>query len=154
MSLGIKQLEENPWDVFETVFTLNSVHQGTILSISDKGAIISLPYGVEGFAPTRHLVKADGTTAKVDEALDFKVLEFVKDSKKIIVSHAQIHNDQIQEEKNAVAADRKAANNDTKKAVKKVKDSVEKTTLGDIEALSALRNELEQSENGTEGDKE
>ena len=154
LSLGIKQLEENPWDVFETVFTLNSVHQGTILSISDKGAIISLPYGVEGFAPTRHLVKADGTTAKVDEALDFKVLEFVKDSKKIIVSHAQIHNDQIQEEKNAVAADRKAANNDTKKAVKKVKDSVEKTTLGDIEALSALRNELEQSENGTEGDKE
>ena len=78
----------------------------------------------------------------------------MKDSKKIIVSHAQIHNDQIQEEKNAVAADRKAANNDTKKAVKKVKDSVEKTTLGDIEALSALRNELEQSENGTEGDKE
>ncbi len=154
LSLGVKQLEENPWDVFETVFTLDSIHQGTILSVSDKGAIISLPYGVEGFAPTRHLVKADGTTAKADETIDFKVLEFVKDSKKIIVSHTQIHNDQVVEEKNAAAAERKTATKDTKKAVKKVKDSMEKTTLGDIEALSALRNEMEQSERGPEGDKE
>ena len=154
LSLGVKQLEENPWDVFETVFTLDSIHQGTILIVSDKGAIISLPYGVEGFAPTRHLVKADGTTAKADETIDFKVLEFVKDSKKIIVSHTQIHNDQVVEEKNAAAAERKTATKDTKKAVKKVKDSMEKTTLGDIEALSALRNEMEQSERGPEGDKE
>ena len=154
LSLGVKQLEENPWDVFETVFTLDSIHQGTILIVSDKGAIISLPYGVEGFAPTRHLVKADGTTAKADETIDFKVLEFVKDSKKIIVSHTQIHNDQVVEEKNAAAAERKTATKDTKKAVKKVIDSMEKTTLGDIEALSALRNEMEQSERGPEGDKE
>ena len=135
------------------MFTLNSVHQGTILSISEKGAIISLPYGVEGFAPTRHLVKADGTTAKVDETLDFKVLEFVKDSKKIIVSHAKIHDDKVVEEKTAEAADRKAATKDAKKAVKKVKDSMEKTTLGDIEALSTLRNEMEQSEKSPDSDK-
>jgi len=147
LSLGVKQLEENPWEVFETVFTVDSVHKGTIISASDKGAIVSLPYGVEGFAPARHLVKADGATAKVDETLDFKVLEFVKESKKIIVSHAKIHDDKIAEEKSVAAADRRAGANDTKKAVKKVKDNQEKTTLGDIEALSALRSEMQQSEN-------
>jgi small subunit ribosomal protein S1 len=145
LSLGVKQLEENPWEVFETVFTLDSVHKGTITSVSDKGGIVSLPYGVEGFAPNRHLVKADGTTAKVEETLDFKVLEFVKESKKIIVSHSKTHDDKIVDEKPGIGG-KSSVSKDTKKAVKKVKDSMEKTTLGDIEALSTLRTEMEESE--------
>ncbi|MBI2270434.1 MAG: 30S ribosomal protein S1 [Bacteroidetes bacterium] len=153
LSLGVKQLEENPWEVFETVFTLDSVHKGTIISTSDKGAIVSLPYGVEGFAPNRHLVKADGTTAKVEETLDFKVLEFVKESKKIILSHTKMHDEKMVEEKPSAGAERKGgAAKDTKKAVKKVKDSMEKTTLGDIEALSTLRSEMQQSEKTPKSD--
>ncbi|MBL7892478.1 MAG: 30S ribosomal protein S1 [Bacteroidia bacterium] len=153
LSLGVKQLEENPWEVFETVFTLDSVHKGTIISTSDKGAIVSLPYGVEGFAPNRHLVKADGTIAKVEETLDFKVLEFVKESKKIILSHTKMHDEKMVEEKPSAGAERKGgAAKDTKKAVKKVKDSMEKTTLGDIEALSTLRSEMQQSEKAPKSD--
>ncbi len=99
LSLGHKQLEENPWDVFETVFTVDSVHTGTVTQITDKGAVIALPYGVEGFAPTRHLVKADGTSLKVDEQAEFKVLEFNKEGKKIFASHAKIHDDALAAEK-------------------------------------------------------
>jgi small subunit ribosomal protein S1 len=147
LSLGHKQLEENPWDVFETVFNDGSIHQGTIMNITDKGGVIALPYGVEGFAPTKHLVKADGTIAKAEETLDFKVIEFSKENKKIIVSHARTH-----EEEKANAAKEKAAEtkenkgDDTKKAVKKIKDNLEKSTLGDLSVLSNLRNELEESE--------
>ncbi|MDL2315121.1 30S ribosomal protein S1, partial [Bacteroidales bacterium OttesenSCG-928-C19] len=90
LSLGHKQLDENPWDVFETIFTLNSVHQGTVISANDKGAVVALPYGVEGFAPARHLMKEDKTTARQDETLDFKVIEFSKENKKIVVSHTKI----------------------------------------------------------------
>ena len=90
LSLGHKQLEENPWDVFQTVFTVGSVHEGTIVEMLDKGAVVALPYGVEGFATPKHLVKEDGTTAKVDEKLNFKVIEFNKDSKRIILSHSRI----------------------------------------------------------------
>jgi len=146
LSLGHKQLEDNPWDVFETIFTVDSVHQGTIINVMDKGAIVALPYGVEGFCPTRHLAKTDGSNAKLDETLDFKVLEFNKDSKKIIVSHAKINDEKMAEEKATAAADKKADANATKKAVKKVKDSVEKTTLGDLDVLSNLKNEMEESE--------
>ena len=84
LSLGHKQLEENPWDVFETVYTVGSIHEGTITEVMDKGAVISLPHGVEGFATPKHLVKEDGTQAKLNEKLDFKVIEFNKDSKRII----------------------------------------------------------------------
>ena len=94
LSLGHKQLEENPWDVFETVFTMDSVHQGTVTSINDKGAVISLPYGVEGFTPTRHLKKEDGSTIKVDETANFKVIEFSKENKKIILSHSRLFEDE------------------------------------------------------------
>ena len=146
LSLGHKQLEENPWDVFETIFTVDSVHQGTIINIMDKGAIVSMPYGVEAFAPTRHLVKADGTTAKVEEVLDFKVLEFNKEGKKIIVSHSKINEEVVATEKAAVASEKKAANDEAKKAAKKVKDSVEKTTLGDMDVLSNLKADMEESE--------
>jgi len=146
LSLGHKQLEENPWDVFETIFTENSVHQGTILNVMEKGAIVSMPYGVEAFCPTRHLLKPDGTSAKAEEVLDFKVLEFNKDGKKIIVSHAKVNEEITNSERHAAAADKKAAGEEAKKAVKKVKDSVEKTTLGDMDVLSNLKADMEESE--------
>lgn len=146
ISLGHKQLEENPWDVFETIFTVDSIHQGTITSIMEKGALVSLPYGVEGFAPGKHLVKADGTTAKVDETLDFKVLEFSKDSKKIIVSHSKIHEDVKNAEKSAETSAKKEEAKETKKVVKKLKDTSEKSTLGDFAALSNLKQEMDDKE--------
>lgn len=149
LSLGHKQLEENPWDVFETVFTIDSVHKGTIISISDKGAVIALPYGVEGFAPTRHLVKEDNTSARVDESLEFKVIEFSKENKKIILSHSKIYQDVVNAEKAKDNADKKKGEKTTKKAVKKIKDNLEKTTLGDIEALANLKSEMEEGEKVT-----
>jgi len=146
LSLGHKQLEENPWDVFETIFTLDSIHQGTIINIMEKGAIVSMPYGVEAFAPTRHLLKEDGNSAKIEEVLDFKVLEFNKEGKKIIVSHSKINEEVIAAEKEVVASEKKAAGDEAKKAAKKVKDSVEKTTLGDIDVLSNLKADMEATE--------
>jgi len=143
LSLGHKQLEENPWEVFETIFTEGSVHQGTIINANDKGATVGLPYGVEGFAPARHLIKADKTTAKTDEVLEFKVIEFNKDSKKIVVSHTKIHDDAIQEEKVATEEKKKSEEESTKKTVKKMKESLEKTTLGDISALANLKQEMD-----------
>jgi small subunit ribosomal protein S1 len=142
LSLGHKQLEENPWDVFETVFGVGSVHQGTVISINDKGGVIALPYGVEGFAPVRHLQKTDKTTARVEDNLPFKVLEFNKESKKILLSHSKINDDAIGYEKEKVEKDRKSDAESTKKTVKRMKDSLEKTTLGDISALAALKEEL------------
>ncbi len=149
LSLGHKQLEENPWDVFESVFTLNSVHQGTIVGSSDKGVIVALPYGVEGFAPTRHIVKEDGTTAKMDETLDFKVIEFNKESKKIVVSHTKVFQDAKTGERVSEAAERKAKEKTTKKATQKLKENMEKTTLGDFGVLADLKSEIEKSEKGT-----
>ncbi|MBE9481991.1 MAG: 30S ribosomal protein S1 [Bacteroidetes bacterium] len=146
LSLGHKQLEENPWDVFETVFTVNSVHKGTILNIIEKGAIISLPYGVEGFVPTRHLTKEDNTNPKVDETLEFKVIEFSKDNKKIILSHSKIFQDEQRATKAKEHTKAKTAEKTTKKAVRKIKANLEKTTLGDIEALASLKSNMEQKE--------
>jgi small subunit ribosomal protein S1 len=141
LSLGHKQLEENPWDVFETVFTVGSVHPGTIVELLDKGAVIQLPYGVEGFATPKHLVKEDGTQAQPDEKLDFKVIEFNKDSKRIILSHSRIFEDEAKAEK---AEARKAAKRAPRKeeAPAAAAPAVEKTTLGDIEALAALKEKL------------
>lgn len=146
LSLGHKQLEENPWDVFESVFVMDSVHQGTIVGSSDKGVIVALPYGVEGFAPTRHIVKEDGTTAKMDETLDFKVIEFNKESKKIVVSHSKVFQDVQYAEKAAESAEKKAQEKSTKKVVKKIKDTMEKTTLGDLDVLANLKSDMEKSE--------
>ncbi len=143
LSLGHKQLEDNPWDVFETVFTIDSVHQGTITSINEKGATVNLTYGVEGFCPSRHLAKADGTTAKVDEVMDFKVIEFSKESKRIVVSHARLHEEVKEEAKKVDKATKAAESDDTKKAVKKVKDNQQQTTLGDISALSDLKDKMD-----------
>ncbi len=144
LSLGHKQLEENPWDVFETVFTVDSVHRGTVTTINDKGAVIGLPYGVEGFCPIKHLVKADKKQAALEEVLDFKVLEFSKDSKRILVSHARTHEEgtKYTPEKTEKAV-KAGEQDDTKKAVKKMKDTQEKTTLGDISALSDLKDKMD-----------
>ena len=146
LSLGHKQLEENPWEVFETVFTPGSVHQGTIIEMLDKGAVVSLPYGVEGFATPKHLVKEDGSQAKVEEKLDFKVIEFNKESKRIILSHSRIFEDANKPaETAAAAAPRKAArraDRPRKEETPVVSTPVEKTTLGDIEALAALKEKL------------
>ncbi|MBL7922058.1 MAG: 30S ribosomal protein S1 [Bacteroidia bacterium] len=143
LSLGHKQLEENPWDVFETVFTIDSVHSGTVLNVNDKGATIGLTYGVEGFCPARHLNKADNTSLKAEEVADFKVIEFSKDAKRIVVSHARLHEEVKDEARKADKAAKKADFDESKKAVKKVKDSQEKTTLGDISALSDLKDKLD-----------
>ncbi len=146
LSLGHKQLEENPWDVFETVFTLDSVHQGTVMSVNDKGAIIGLPYGVEGFCPARHLAKAEGGSLKAEEKADFKVIEFSKDAKRIVVSHARLHEEVKDEVRKTDKANKKADADATSKAVKKVKDNQEKTTLGDYSALSDLKNKMDNKE--------
>jgi small subunit ribosomal protein S1 len=144
LSLGHKQLEENPWDVFESVFAVGSVHKGTIANASDKGVIVTLPYGVEGFAPTRHLQKDDGSMAKVDEALDFKVIEFSKENKKIILSHSRISQDVQNAEKAKEEALNKSTQRSAKQVVKKIKDNLEKATLGDIEGLQQLKSDMEQ----------
>jgi len=152
LSLGHKQLEENPWDVFETIFTVDSVHEGTIMDIFDKGAVIALQYGVEGFATPRHLVKEDGAQAKVDEKLDFKVIEFNKAAKRIILSHSRVFEDVKKADDTAA---KKAQAKATKKGVKKLKDNLEKTTLGDISELAALKDQLEANEKSPkEGDQE
>ena len=145
LSLGHKQLEENPWDVFETIFLVDSIHEGTITEIFDKGAVIALQYGVEGFATPRHLVKEDGSQAKVDEKLEFKVIEFNKAAKRIILSHSRIFEDEKRgDDQSAKKMQAKTA----KKSVKKVKDSMEITTLGDISELAALKDQLEANESG------
>ncbi len=145
LSLGHKQLEENPWDVFETVFTVGSIHEGTIVSFNDKGATVALEYGIEGFAPAKALVKEDGTTAKAEEKLDFKVIEFNKSNKKIVLSHSRIADDQKKEAEVKENKEKAAEAESTQKAVKKIKANIEKTTLGDISELAALKDEMEKS---------
>lgn len=143
LSLGHKQIEENPWDVFETLFTLDSVHEGTIIELNEKGGVVALQYGVEGFAPMKHLVMEDGKTAKLDDKLAFKVIEFSKGAKKIILSHTRTFEDAKKEVETKAKT---AEENTTKNAMKKVKSSLEKTTLGDISELAALKEEMENNE--------
>lgn len=144
LSLGHKQLEENPWDVFEDVFNVDSIHEGTIIELMDKGAVIALPYGVEGFVTPKHLVKKDGSSVKVDEKLDFKVIEFNKSAKKIILSHSRIHED---EHKTSTRSTKQSEGAEVRKATRKLKTNLEKTTLGDISELAALKTEMEKNEN-------
>ena len=141
MSLGHKQLEENPWDVFETIFTVGSIHEGTVIEVLDKGDVIALPYGVEGFATPKHLVKEDGSQAQVDEKLQFKVIEFNKEAKRIILSHSRVFEDEQKSAKKEAAAEKKAKHS-KKEESNVVSTQVEKTTLGDIEELAALKEKL------------
>jgi small subunit ribosomal protein S1 len=143
LSLGHKQLEENPWDVFETIFEVDTIHEGTVVELTDKGAIIALPYGVEGFVSQKHLVKEDGTMAKVEEKIQFKVIEFSKSAKKIVLSHTRVYEDEKKVPQESPVKERSSGQ---KKAQKKAKPSLEKTTLGDISELAALKVEMEKNE--------
>ena len=144
LSLGHKQLEENPWDVFETVFTVDSIHEGTIIEMLDKGAVIALPYGVEGFATPKHLVKEDGSQAQLDEKLAFKVIEFNKDAKRIILSHSRIFEDAAKAEAKAEKKAASAAKRSSKKEeTPSIQNQAASTTLGDIDALAALKEQME-----------
>ncbi|MDE6557355.1 MAG: 30S ribosomal protein S1, partial [Duncaniella sp.] len=149
LSLGHKQLEENPWDVFETIFTVGSVHEGTIIEMVEKGAVVALPYGVEGFATPKHLTKQDGSRAQLDEKLDFKVIEFNKDSKRIILSHSRTFEEEQRGAERAERAERPAkAERRSQRAPRREEPApmlntpLEKTTLGDLEALAALKDKL------------
>ncbi|MBO7203455.1 MAG: 30S ribosomal protein S1 [Bacteroidales bacterium] len=135
LSLGHKQLEENPWDVFETIYPLGSVHEGTIVNFVDKGATIALAEGIEGFASIKNLLKQDGTTANANEKLQFKVVEFNKSNKKIVLSHTKLWEEPKKEEMQKEV-------DSTQKAVKKLKANLEKTTLGDISELADLKEKM------------
>ncbi|HAE31497.1 MAG TPA: 30S ribosomal protein S1, partial [Flavobacteriales bacterium] len=139
LSLGHKQLEENPWDVFESVFLDGSVHQGTVIKLQDKTGIIALPYGVEGYAPAKHMKKEDGSKVEADDVLDFKVIEFNKNAKKIIVSHTLTYT-----EMENISGKKKSSG--SSKAVKDLNAKQEKTTLGDLDALTALKEKMEKGE--------
>ena len=142
LSLGHKQLEDNPWDVFESIFTVGSIHEGTVSEVMDKGAVIALEHGVEGFATPKHLVKEDGSQAKLGEKLNFKVIEFNKDSKRIILSHSRIAEDAQKGESRAANKPAKKQNN-RKEEEAIVAPTIEKTTLGDLSALQALKEQLQ-----------
>ena len=164
ISLGHKQLEENPWDVFESTFEEGSVHQGTIIEMKDKSGIVSLPYGVEGICPAKHMRKEDGNNAVLEEILDFKVIEFNKESKKIVVSHTRLFEEGEDRPttssssatsaatatgtaKTTKASNKKAAGtSSTDQAVKANNKNSEKSTLGDLDALSALKEKMEKEE--------
>ncbi|MCQ2122464.1 MAG: 30S ribosomal protein S1 [Fibrobacter sp.] len=144
LSLGHKQLEENPWDVFEGVFTIGSMHQGTVISASDKGVVVSLPYGVEGFCPSRYMKKEDGTNAKVEDVLDFKVLEFNKEIKRIVLALPKVETEKEPKSSEEKAADKAAKQ--AKRAVKQINDTIEHSTLGDLDVLAGLKENLEKQE--------
>jgi small subunit ribosomal protein S1 len=147
LSLGHKQLEEDPWDTFESIFLDGSVHQGVIHTIDEKGATVGLPYGVEAYAPKKHLMKADKSKPKVDESLDFRVIEFDKGNRRILLSHTDIWKDEERAGKAAETGDRRANEERTRQDIKKVKSNVEKTTLADeLDILQQLKNQMEQQD--------
>ena len=145
LRLGHKQLDDNPWNAFEAQFAVDSIHRGTVSELTEKGAIISLGDNVEGFAGSRQLVKEDGTTAKEGETLDFKVLEFSKATKRILLSHTRIFEEVKKQEAQAEKNERRKADDAAKESVKKINASVEKTTLGDISSLAELKARMEES---------
>ncbi|MBE6181979.1 MAG: S1 RNA-binding domain-containing protein, partial [Rikenellaceae bacterium] len=148
LSLGHKQLEENPWNEFESQFAVETVHEGTITEVTDKGAVVSLGENIEGFCPTRQLVKEDGTMPKAEEKLAFKVIEFSKATKRITLSHLRTYDDARKEAAAAEKAEKRAAADATKSTVKKINASVEKTTLGDVTGLAALKSAMEAAAEG------
>ena len=146
LSLGHKQLEENPWNEFENQYSVDSIHEGTITEMTDKGAVVALGENIEGFCPARQLVKEDGTTPKTGDKLNFKILEFSKATKRITLSHLRTYEEAKRAEVAAEKAEKRAAADATKSTVKKINASVEKTTLGDIAGLAALKSAMEAAE--------
>ena len=143
LQLGHKQIEEDPWNTLETTFPVGSIHEGTVIKKDDKGALVQLPYGLEGFAPARHLAKEDGKTIGADEIAKFMVIEFDRNDKRIILSHSRLWEQVIEEEKQAVMKEKKADAEVTKKAVKSLQSKVEKSTLGDLGVLADLKAKME-----------
>ena len=148
LQLGHKQLEEDPWNALEVTFAIGSIHDGTIVRKDDKGAIVQMPYGLEGFAPNRHLAKEDGKQVQAEETAQFVVIEFDRNEKRIVVSHARIWEQNIQEEKEVAKKEAKAESENTKKAVKAVQAKVEKSTLGDLGALAEIKAKLDENKEG------
>ena len=142
LSLGHKQLEENPWDTFENVFPVGSYHEATIVRRDDRGAIVQLPYGLEAFAPIKHIRKEDNTLAEPDETLTFKVIEFNRDDKRILVSHQRYLEDIRREADEKVKTEKRKQRNETRAAIKKQQSTVEKSTLGDLDVFSQLKEQL------------
>src|SRR6187431_1896495 len=150
LQLGHKQLEEDPWNALEDTFGVGSVHEGTISRKDDKGAIVQLPYGLEGFAPTRHLTKEDGKLVNADESAEFMVIEFDRNEKRIVVSHTRIWEQAQAQEKDAARKEARVEADKTKKAVKNIQGKVEKPTLGDLAALAQIKEKLQQEEKGAQ----
>ncbi len=146
LQLGHKQIEEDPWNSLESTFPVGSEHEGTVVKKDDKGAIVQLPYGLEGFAPARHLAKEDGKTVGIDEVSKFMVIEFDRNDKRIVVSHARLWEQVIEEEKQAVIKEKKADFEVTKKAVKSLQSKVEKSTLGDLGILADLKAKMDSND--------
>ncbi|HTB99254.1 MAG TPA: S1 RNA-binding domain-containing protein, partial [Ferruginibacter sp.] len=138
-----KQIEEDPWNSLEGTFPIGSIHEGTVTKKDDKGAIVQLPYGLEGFAPNRHLMKEDGKSIGADEIAKFMVIEFDRNDKRIVLSHTRLWEQVQEEEKQAIVKEKKADAEVTKKAVKALQSKVEKTTLGDIGALASLKAKMD-----------
>ena len=143
LQLGHKQLEEDPWNALEETFAIGTIHEGHVTKKDDKGALVQLPYGIEGFAPNRHLNKEDGKQVQADETAQFVVIEFDRNEKRVVISHARIWEKAIAEEKNAEMKEKQADAVRTKKAVKDVQSKVEKTTLGDLGVLADLKKKLD-----------
>lgn len=143
LQLGHKQIEEDPWNSLESIFPVGSVHEGTVTKKDDKGAVVQLPYGLEGFAPNRHLAKEDGKSIGADEIAQFMVIEFDRNDKRIVLSHTRLWEKAIEEVKQAEFKEKKADAEVTKKAVKNLQSKVEKSTLGDLGVLAGLKAKLD-----------
>jgi len=143
LQLGHKQIEEDPWNTLEATFPVGSIHEGTVIRKDDKGAIVQLPYGLEGFAPARHLMKEDGKAIVAEEVNKFMVIEFDRNDKRIVLSHTRLWEQAVEEEKQAVMKERKAEAEITKKAVKNLQSKVEKSTLGDLGVLADLKAKMD-----------
>ncbi|HTQ65952.1 MAG TPA: 30S ribosomal protein S1 [Puia sp.] len=148
LQLGHKQLEEDPWNALEQTFAVGTIHEGTVIRKDDKGALVQLPYGLEGFAPNRHLMKEDGKQIGADETASFMVIEFDRNEKRIVLSHTRIWEQAKVEEKEAAKKEAKADADKTRKAVKNIQNKVEKPTLGDLGALAEIKEKLKQEEKG------
>ena len=153
LQLGHKQLEEDPWNTLQDTFAVGSIHEGTVIRRDDKGAIVQLPYGLEGFAPARHLLKEDGKAIVADETSQFMVIEFDRNEKRIVLSHTRVWEQNKIEEKEAARKEARVETDKTKKAVKQVQSKVEKATLGDIGALAEIKAKLKEEEKSDESKK-
>jgi small subunit ribosomal protein S1 len=153
LQLGHKQLEEDPWNTLQDTFAIGSIHEGTVIRRDDKGAIVQLPYGLEGFAPARHLIKEDGKAIAADETSQFMVIEFDRNEKRIVLSHTRIWEQSKVEEKEAAKKEARVESEKTRKAVKNVQSKVEKATLGDLGALAEIKAKLKEEEKTDDGKK-